>query len=100
MNFDRFDKRFGIDDDWDCQLYKYMPQGLVKANDDVKSFISQHYLLKTEVKKQIEGMKKEIRYEEIDTGIGIDKVEYDGQEKEHSYNKALSDLLTLLKIGD
>lgn len=34
---------------------------------------------------------KEIRYEEIDTGIGIDRLEYDGQEKEHSYNKGISD---------
>ena len=52
---------------------------------------------KQELKEKVEGMKKEIRYEELDTRIGIDRLEYDGQEKEHAYNQALSDIINLLK---
>ena len=56
-------------------------------------------LLKSLV-EEVEGMKKEIRYEELDTGIGIDRLEYDGQEKEHAFNYALQDVIKLLERGN
>lgn len=36
-----FRRRFGIDDDWDSQLYHYLPSGLTTANKEVEDFISQ-----------------------------------------------------------
>ena len=49
-----------------------------------------------ELQEKIEGMKKEIRFEELDTGIGIDRLEYDGQEEEHGFNEAIDRVLSLI----
>ena len=45
------------------------------------------------LKEIAEGLKSEIRYEELDTGIGIDRLEFAGQELEKNRNQALSDLI-------
>ena len=64
----------------------------------IKDLIKQERLkLLKSLVEEVEGMKKEIRYEELDTGIGIDRLEYDGQEKEHAFNYALQDVIKLLE---
>ena len=57
----------------------------------LKSFMSSHlsssiqdFIRATEVEE------KEIRFEDLDTGIGIDHLEYGGQETEKGWNAALS----------
>jgi hypothetical protein len=91
---DAFEKEF------EYKKVDYHPDGysvLHTRNDDlpasdinIKDFISQHYLLKSEVKKIIEGKMRVIDIR--------DSEEYAGHKE--TYNEALSDLLTLLKIGD
>lgn len=34
-----FKRRYRDSDDWDCQLYKKMPQGYIVANDEVEQFL-------------------------------------------------------------
>ena len=64
----------------------------------IKDLIKQERLkLLKSLVEEVEGMKKEIRYEELDTGIGIDRLEYDGQEKEHAFNYALQDVIKVIK---
>jgi hypothetical protein len=49
----------------------------------------------TDIRSVIEGVlpeKKQIRYEELDTGVGIDKLEYDGQDREHGFNSCLTEI--------
>ena len=90
-----FDKEFGKESQStsSLDLYDFYEINLSGIYEDIKAFISQHYLLKTEVKKQIEGMKKEAHVcmcNDDDCLI----------ECNESYNNALADLLTLLKLEE
>lgn len=77
----------------DCDCVWNDENAVVETRHDREIY---HQLLKAVIEEMGE-MKKEIRTEEIDTGIGIDELEYDGQDGKKAYNLALSDLKAKLQ---
>lgn len=40
MEEEEFERKYGIDDDWDSELYQKTPSGWIEANSSVKQFLS------------------------------------------------------------
>jgi hypothetical protein len=85
-----------INKEWELEarrkLSNYWAGDWKILDDFISTLLKQQ---KQELKEKGEKMKKEIRYEELDTGIGIDRLEYDGQENEKGYNQGIDDFLKL-----
>jgi len=69
---------------------------------ELKDFLRQKLEeYREEIKKEIlENLpkEKEIEYAELDTGIGIDKLEYDGQEENHGFNSCLKQIRSIINL--
>ena len=83
-----------IENEFDELKAEYMIGGFISETEE-RFCEAVKYLIEKKITEMLEGLKmkeREVRYEELDTGIGIDRLEYSGQDGEHGYNQAVREL--------